>query len=100
SDSVSFTLLQEPPHSVLDPLSAREPGAATTRLALNAAQPTTLAETGNVYGATRERLRPIESKTMAKLRHPSRSQLLRDYPACSPTASLCLWPHRSVRPQA
>ena len=79
ADSVSFTLLQEQLHSVLDTLSEREAGVVSMRFGLNDGQPKTLDEIGKVYGATRERIRQIESKTMAKLRHPSRSQVLRDY---------------------
>ena len=79
SDSVSFTLLQEQLHSVLDTLSEREAGVVSMRFGLNDGQPKTLDEIGKVYGVTRERIRQIESKTMAKLRHPSRSQVLRDY---------------------
>ena len=79
SDSVSFTLLQEQLHSVLDTLSEREAGVVSMRFGLEDGQPKTLDEIGKVYGVTRERIRQIESKTMAKLRHPSRSQVLRDY---------------------
>lgn len=79
ADSVSFTLLQEQLHSVLDTLSEREAGVVSMRFGLNDGQPKTLDEIGKVYGVTRERIRQIESKTMAKLRHPSRSQVLRDY---------------------
>lgn len=79
ADSVSFTLLQEQLHSVLDTLSEREAGVVAMRFGLNDGQPKTLDEIGKVYGVTRERIRQIESKTMAKLRHPSRSQVLRDY---------------------
>src|SRR5699024_6231340 len=79
SDSVSFTRLQEQLHSVLDTLSEREAGVVSMRFGLNDGQPKTLDEIGKVYGVTRERIRQIESKTMAKLRHPSRSQVLRDY---------------------
>ena len=79
ADSVSFTLLQEQLHSVLDTLSEREAGVVSMRFGLNDGQPKTLDEIGKVYGVTRERIRQIESKTMSKLRHPSRSQVLRDY---------------------
>nr|WP_325049602.1 RNA polymerase sigma factor [Galactobacter caseinivorans] len=79
SDAVSFTLLQEQLHSVLDTLSEREAGVVAMRFGLTDGQPKTLDEIGKVYGVTRERIRQIESKTMSKLRHPSRSQVLRDY---------------------
>ena len=79
ADAVSFTLLQEQLHSVLDTLSEREAGVVAMRFGLNDGQPKTLDEIGKVYGVTRERIRQIESKTMSKLRHPSRSQVLRDY---------------------
>ncbi|NYI68151.1 RNA polymerase primary sigma factor [Spelaeicoccus albus] len=79
ADSVSFTLLQEQLHSVLDTLSEREAGVVSMRFGLSDGQPKTLDEIGKVYGVTRERIRQIESKTMSKLRHPSRSQVLRDY---------------------
>ena len=79
ADAVSFTLLQEQLHSVLDTLSDRESGVVAMRFGLTDGQPKTLDEIGKVYGVTRERIRQIESKTMSKLRHPSRSQVLRDY---------------------
>ncbi|GII79859.1 hypothetical protein Sru01_48410 [Sphaerisporangium rufum] len=79
ADAVSFTLLQEQLHSVLDTLSEREAGVVSMRFGLTDGQPKTLDEIGKVYGVTRERIRQIESKTMSKLRHPSRSQVLRDY---------------------
>jgi len=79
SDAVSFTLLQEQLDSVLDTLSERERGVVRMRFGLTDGQPKTLDEIGQVYGVTRERIRQIESKTMSKLRHPSRSQVLRDY---------------------
>ncbi|HEX6195434.1 MAG TPA: RNA polymerase sigma factor [Jiangellaceae bacterium] len=79
SDAVSFTLLQEQLHAVLDTLSEREAGVVSMRFGLTDGQPKTLDEIGKVYGVTRERIRQIESKTMSKLRHPSRSQVLRDY---------------------
>jgi RNA polymerase primary sigma factor len=79
SDAVSFTLLQEQLESVLDTLSERERGVVRMRFGLTDGQPKTLDEIGHVYGVTRERIRQIESKTMSKLRHPSRSQVLRDY---------------------
>ena len=79
ADAVSFTLLQEQLHQVLDTLSEREAGVVSMRFGLGDGQPKTLDEIGKVYGVTRERIRQIESKTMSKLRHPSRSQVLRDY---------------------
>jgi RNA polymerase primary sigma factor len=78
-EAVSFTLLQEQLHSVLATLSEREAGVVSMRFGLADGQPKTLDEIGKVYGVTRERIRQIESKTMLKLRHPSRSQVLRDY---------------------
>ncbi len=78
-EAVSFTLLQEQLHSVLGTLSEREAGVVSMRFGLTDGQPKTLDEIGKVYGVTRERIRQIESKTMSKLRHPSRSNLLRDY---------------------
>ena len=78
-EAVAFTLLQEQLHSVLDTLSEREAGVVSMRFGLTDGQPKTLDEIGKVYGVTRERIRQIESKTMFKLRHPSRSQVLRDY---------------------
>jgi RNA polymerase primary sigma factor len=78
-EAVSFTLLQEQLRSVLDTLSKREAGVVSMRFGLIDGQPKTLDEIGKVYGVTRERIRQIESKTMSKLRHPSRSQVLRDY---------------------
>ncbi len=78
-EAVSFTLLQEHLHSVLDTLSEREAGVVSMRFGLADGQPKTLDEIGKVYGVTRERIRQIESKAMSKLRHPSRSNVLRDY---------------------
>ncbi len=78
-EAVSFTLLQEQLHSVLDTLSEREAGVVSMRFGLTDGQPKTLDEIGKVYGVTRERIRQIESKAMAKLRHVSRSQVLRDF---------------------
>jgi RNA polymerase primary sigma factor len=78
-EAVSFTLLQEQLHSVLDTLSEREAGVVSMRFGLTDGQPKTLEQIGKVYGVTRERIRQIESKTMSKLRHPSRSNVLRDY---------------------
>ena len=79
SEAVSFTLLQEQLQGVLDTLSEREAGVVRARYGLDDGQQKTLDEIGKVYGVTRERIRQIESKTMSKLRHPSRSQILRDY---------------------
>ncbi len=79
ADAVSFTLLQEQLDQVLVTLSEREAGVVRMRFGLTDGQPKTLDEIGKVYGVTRERIRQIESKTMSKLRHPSRSQVLRDY---------------------
>jgi RNA polymerase primary sigma factor len=78
-DAVSFTLLQERLHSVLDTLSEREAGVVALRFGLTGSNPKTLNEIGKVYGVTRERIRQIESKTMSKLRHPTRSQVLLYY---------------------
>ena len=79
ADAVGFTLLQEELHKVMDTLSEREAGVVAMRFGLTDGQPKTLDEIGKVYGVTRERIRQIESKTISKLRHPSRSQVLRDY---------------------
>ena len=79
SEAVNFTLLQEQLQDVLDTLSEREAGVVSMRFGLTDGQMKTLDEIGRVYGVTRERIRQIESKTMSKLRHPSRSQVLRDY---------------------
>ncbi|MHA3702747.1 RNA polymerase sigma factor [Jatrophihabitans sp. YIM 134969] len=78
-EAVSFTLLQDQLQSVLQTLSEREAGVVKLRFGLTDGMPRTLDEIGQVYGVTRERIRQIESKTMSKLRHPSRSQVLRDY---------------------
>ena len=79
ADAVGFTLLQEELTKVMDTLSEREAGVVGMRFGLTDGQPKTLDEIGRVFGVTRERIRQIESKTMSKLRHPSRSQVLRDY---------------------
>ena len=76
ADAVGFTLLQEQLRQVLDTLSEREAGVVAMRFGLTDGQTKTLDEIGKVYGVTRERIRQIESKTMSKLRHPSRSQVL------------------------
>ena len=78
-DAVSFSLMQDQLQEVLQTLSEREAGVVRLRFGLTDGQPRTLDEIGQVYGVTRERIRQIESKTMSKLRHPSRSQVLRDY---------------------
>ena len=78
-DAVSFTLLQDQLQDVLKTLTEREAGVVRLRFGLTDGMPRTLDEIGQVYGVTRERIRQIESKTMSKLRHPSRSQVLRDY---------------------
>jgi RNA polymerase primary sigma factor len=78
-DAVSFTLLQDQLQHVLATLSEREAGIIRLRFGLTDGQPRTLNQIGEVYGITRERIRQIETKTMTKLRHPSRSQTLRDY---------------------
>jgi RNA polymerase primary sigma factor len=78
-DAVSFTLLQDQLQSVLATLSEREAGVVRLRFGLTDGQPRTLGETGQIYGVTRERIRQIESQTMTKLRHASRSQALRGY---------------------
>jgi RNA polymerase primary sigma factor len=78
-DAVSFSLLQDQLQQVLQTLSEREAGVVRLRFGLVDGRPRTLDEIGQVYGVTRERIRQIESKTMSKLRHPSRSEVLRDY---------------------
>ncbi|MDN6210573.1 RNA polymerase sigma factor, partial [Bifidobacterium crudilactis] len=79
SDAVAFSLLQDQFRQVLETLSPREAGVIKMRYGLEDGQPKTLDDIGRVYGVTRERIRQIESKTMSKLRHPSRSQTLRDF---------------------
>jgi RNA polymerase primary sigma factor len=78
-DFVSRILMLEQLHSVLDTLSEREAGVIAMRFGLTDGQTKTLEEIGKVYGVTRERIRQIESRTMSKISHPSRSQVLRDY---------------------
>jgi len=78
-DAVSFSLMRDELERVLQTLSAREAGVVRLRFGLVDGRPRTLDEIGEVYGVTRERIRQIESKTMSKLRHPSRSQVLRDF---------------------
>jgi len=79
ADAVGFTMLQRQLEQLLDSLSEREAGVIRMRFGLGDGQPKTLDQIGDTFGVTRERIRQIESKTMAKLRHPSRSQQLRDY---------------------
>jgi RNA polymerase primary sigma factor len=76
---VAFSLLQDQLQDVLQTLDAREAGVIRLRFGLADGRPRTLDEIGLVYGVTRERIRQIEAKTMCKLRHPSRSDVLRDY---------------------
>ena len=78
-EAASFALLHEQLHAVLGTLPEREAGVVSLRFGLTDGQPKTLDEIGKVYGVTRERIRQIESKAMSRLRHPSRSQVLRDY---------------------
>ncbi len=78
-DMVTFLLLQETIRAILAEMSPREAGIISLRYGLSGGRTRTLEEIGQVYGVTRERIRQIESKTMSKLRHPSRSQVLRDY---------------------
>ena len=78
-DAVSSTLLHRELERILDNLSEREAGVIRMRFGIGDGQPKTLDQIGDAYGVTRERIRQIESKTMTKLRHPSRSQALRDY---------------------
>jgi RNA polymerase primary sigma factor len=78
-EAISFTLLQEQLHSVLGTLSEREAGVVSMRFGLTDGQPRTLDEIGTEYGVSRERIRQIETKAIYKLRHPSRSNLLRDF---------------------
>jgi len=78
-DAASFILLQEQLESVLHTLSEREKKVIQLRFGLLDGHPRTLEEVGREFGVTRERIRQIESKTLSKLRHPSRSQKLRDY---------------------
>jgi RNA polymerase primary sigma factor len=78
-DAASFILLQEQLEAVLHTLSEREKKVIQLRFGLLDGHPRTLEEVGREFGVTRERIRQIESKTLSKLRHPSRSQKLRDY---------------------
>ena len=79
ADAAAFKLLQEQLEEVLDDLNTREKRVIQLRFGLLDGQPRTLEEVGRVFGVTRERIRQIESKTLSKLRHPSRSGKLRDY---------------------
>lgn len=79
ADAVGFTMLQQELERVLDSLHPREAGVIRSRFGLGDGVQMTLDQIGEKFGVTRERIRQIESKTMSKLRHPSRSQLLRDY---------------------
>ena len=78
-DAASFSMLQEQLSKVLDGLAERERKVITLRFGLEDGHPRTLEEVGREFGVTRERIRQIESKTLAKLRHPSRSSKLKDY---------------------
>ena len=78
-DAAAFNLLKEQLEEVLDDLTTREKRVIQLRFGLLDGQPRTLEEVGKVFGVTRERIRQIESKTLSKLRHPSRSGKLRDY---------------------
>lgn len=78
-DAASFTLLQEQLEGVLDTLNEREKKVIQLRFGLTDGHPRTLEEVGREFGVTRERIRQIESKTLSKLRHPSRSHKLKDY---------------------
>lgn len=79
ADAVGFSMLQQELERVLDSLHPREAGVIRSRFGLGDGVQMTLDQIGEKFGVTRERIRQIESKTMSKLRHPSRSQLLRDY---------------------
>ncbi len=79
SDAVGFTMLQRELERILDSLHPREAGVIRSRFGLGDGVQKTLDQIGEEFGVTRERIRQIESKTMSKLRHPSRSQMLRDY---------------------
>ena len=78
-DAASFSMLQEQLGKVLDGLAERERKVISLRFGLEDGHPRTLEEVGREFGVTRERIRQIESKTLAKLRHPSRSSKLKDY---------------------
>ncbi len=78
-DAASFSMLQEQLAKVLDSLAERERKVISLRFGLEDGHPRTLEEVGREFGVTRERIRQIESKTLAKLRHPSRSSKLKDY---------------------
>ena len=97
-DAVTYSMLQEQLHAVLDTLSERESGVIGMRYGLTDGQPKTLDEIGKVYGVSRERIRQIETKTIAKLRHPSRSQVLRDYLDDEVELDARWWPAICVQP--
>jgi RNA polymerase primary sigma factor len=78
-EAAAFGLLQVQLQSVLATLNEREAGVVRLRFGLTDGRPRTLAEIGQVYGVSRERIRQIEARSMAKLRHPARLQTLRDY---------------------
>jgi RNA polymerase primary sigma factor len=79
ADAVGFTMLQRELERILQSLHPREAGVIKSRFGLGDGVQKTLDQIGEEFGVTRERIRQIESKTMSKLRHPSRSQMLRDY---------------------
>jgi len=78
-DAVSGTMLREQLETVLHELTDREQEVIRLRFGMDGERPSTLEEVGQAFGVTRERVRQIELKTLAKLRHPSRSDVLRDY---------------------
>lgn len=78
-EKIDFTILQNQLRSILPTLTLREAGVLSSRFGLDGDKPKTLDEIGKIHGVTRETIRKIERKTMDKLRHPSRSQVLRDY---------------------
>lgn len=78
-DAASFSMLQEQLAKVLEGLAERERKVISLRFGLEDGHPRTLEEVGREFGVIRERIRQIESKTLAKLRHPSRSSKLKDY---------------------
>jgi RNA polymerase primary sigma factor len=78
-EAAAFIMLQDQLERVLDELSPREQRIIQLRFGLSDGHPRTLEEVGREFGVTRERIRQIESKTLAKLRHPSRAQMLREF---------------------
>jgi RNA polymerase primary sigma factor len=78
-EAAAFIMLQDQLEQVLDNLTIREQRIIQLRFGLTDGHPRTLEEVGREFGVTRERIRQIESKTLAKLRHPSRAQMLREY---------------------